>query len=156
MVMIYDGSEFKAILNGQKKVVPLIGNSSLINKPRTNISKPELHPFPHPSQKIFEIKKVNRLFNIFQTSKIVYCRPSNLATYFLTSRMCQLIWSHNKKKYFTTFSPIFGYNLSYPCVYLKMHKICVWFIPYTRVIIPFWWHDQLDFEFFFGIPRRWC
>lgn len=71
MVMIYDGSEFKAILNGQKKVVPLIGNSSLINKPRTYISKPELHPFPHPSQKIFEIKKkVNRLFNIFQTSKI--------------------------------------------------------------------------------------
>lgn len=44
MVMIYDGSEFKAILNGQKKVVPLIGNSSLINKPRTNVSKPELHP----------------------------------------------------------------------------------------------------------------
>lgn len=85
MVMIYDGSEFKAILNGQKKVVPLIGNSSLINKPRTNISKPEL-------QKIFEIKKkVNRLFDIFQTSKIVYCRPSNLVTYFLTSRMCQLI-----------------------------------------------------------------
>lgn len=98
MVMIYDGSEFKAILNGQKKVVPLIGNSSLINKPRTYISKPELHPSPpHPSQKIFEIKKVNRLFNIFQTSKIVYCRPSNLATYFLTSRMCQLIWSHTKK-----------------------------------------------------------
>lgn len=48
MVMIYDGSEFKAILNGQKKVVPLIGNSSLINKPRTNISKPELHPPPSP------------------------------------------------------------------------------------------------------------
>lgn len=49
MVMIYDGSEFKAILNGQKKVVPLIGNSSLINKPRTYISKPELHPSPPPS-----------------------------------------------------------------------------------------------------------
>lgn len=46
MVMIYDGSEFKAILNGQKKVVPLIGNSSLINKLRTYISKPELHPPP--------------------------------------------------------------------------------------------------------------
>lgn len=44
--MIYDGSEFKAILNGQKKVVPLIGNSSLINKLRTYISKPELHPPP--------------------------------------------------------------------------------------------------------------
>lgn len=103
---------------------------------------------PSLPKNIWGKKKVNRLFNIFQTSKIVYCRPSNLATYFLTSRMCQLIWSHTEKKYFTTFSPIFGYNLSYPCVYLKMHKICVWFIPYTRVI-HFWWHDQLDFEFFF-------
>lgn len=67
MVMIYDGSEFKAILNGQKKVVPLIGNSSLINKPRTNISKPELHPPlpPHPSQKIFEIKKSKSLIQYF-------------------------------------------------------------------------------------------
>lgn len=66
MVMIYDGSEFKAILNGQKKVVPLIGNSSLINKPRTNISKPELHPSPpHPSQKIFEVKKSKSLIQYF-------------------------------------------------------------------------------------------
>lgn len=42
--MIYDGSEFKAILNGQKKVVPLIGNLYLINKPRRNISKPPVCP----------------------------------------------------------------------------------------------------------------
>lgn len=65
MVMIYDGSEFKAILNGQKKVVPLIGNLSDINKPRTNISKPELHPSPHPSQKIFEIKTCKSLIQYF-------------------------------------------------------------------------------------------
>lgn len=52
MVMIYDGSEFKAILNGHKKVVRLIGNLSLINKPIINISKPELHSAPHPSEKI--------------------------------------------------------------------------------------------------------
>lgn len=50
MVMIYDGSEFKAILNGQKKVVPLIGNLYLINKPRRNISKPPVCPsLPPPN-----------------------------------------------------------------------------------------------------------
>lgn len=52
---------------------------------------------PSLPKNIWDKKKVNRLFNIFQTSKIVYCRPSNLATYFLTSRMCQLIWSHTEK-----------------------------------------------------------
>lgn len=72
MVMIYDGSEFKAILNGQKKVVPLIGNSSLINKPRTNISKPELHPSPHPSQKIFEVKKSKSLIQYFSNFENIY------------------------------------------------------------------------------------
>lgn len=62
MVMIYDGSEFKAILNGHKKVVRLIGNLSSINKPRINISKPELHSAPIPPKKLFEIKHVYRYF----------------------------------------------------------------------------------------------
>lgn len=65
MVMIYDGSEFKAILNGQKKVVPLIGNLSLINKPRTNISKPELHPSPIPPKKYLRLKKSKSLIQYF-------------------------------------------------------------------------------------------
>lgn len=65
MVMIYDGSEFKAILNGQKKVVPLIGNSSLINKPRTNISKPELHPSPPSLPKNIWDKKSKSLIQYF-------------------------------------------------------------------------------------------
>lgn len=65
MVMIYDGSEFKAILNGQKKVVPLIGNLSLINKPRTNISKPELHPSPPYLPKNIWDKKSKSLIQYF-------------------------------------------------------------------------------------------
>lgn len=101
MVMIYDGSEFKAILNGQKKVVPLIGNLYLINKPRRNISKPpvcpSLPPPPSPSEKLFEMKQTCiSLIHIFSLSEIVYGRPSNFATYFSTSRMCQLIWPHTQ------------------------------------------------------------